>query len=116
MDLQLCVLVQIDLDGRHVRLVVTGRLTETNQRGLHPVIGRARSLTSATEVLVDLTGAEHVEAAAVDLLSWEIDHGDFSAAGGPVAFVLPAPAQPSSPGAAVTTISRGRRRPGRAAA
>lgn len=92
MDHRLSVLVQIDLDGRHVRLIVTGRLTETNQRALYPVIHRARTLTSTTEVLVDLTCAEHLEATAVDLLSWEIDHGDLSTSGGPVDLALPAPA------------------------
>ena len=74
MDRKLSVLVQIDLDGRGLCLVVTGCLTERNHHVLHPVIRRARTLLPPMTVTVDLTGAEHVEATAVDLLRWATDH------------------------------------------
>ena len=74
MDHRLSVLFQMDLDGRSVRLVVTGRLTELNHHVLHPVIHRARTLFPPVTVTVDLTGAERIEETAVDLLRGAIDH------------------------------------------
>ena len=74
MDHKLSVLVQIDLDGRSVRLVVTGCLTELNHHVLHPVIRRARTLLPPVTVTVDLTAAKHIEEIAVDLLCWATDH------------------------------------------
>ena len=87
-DHKLSVLVQIDLDDRGVRLVVTGCLTERNHHVLHPLIRRARTLAPPVTVTVDLTRTEHVEAIAVDLLRWAIDH-DTSL--GPVEILSPAP-------------------------
>lgn len=87
---KLSVLVQVDLDGKHVRLVVTGCLTEVNHRALCPLLRRARTLVPGVEVLVDVTAAHHVETAAVDLLRWAAEHDDDVAGTAPVDFVLPA--------------------------
>ncbi|HST72147.1 MULTISPECIES: hypothetical protein [Kocuria] len=90
MDHKLSVLVQVDLHGAYVRLVVTGCLTEANQHALHPVVARARTLIPPVTVTVDLTCADHVEAGAVDLLRWAVDHDEAAPAAGPVEVVLPA--------------------------
>ncbi|MEB2528516.1 hypothetical protein CIK52_16560 [Kocuria rosea] len=82
MDHKLSVLVQIDLHGAYVRLIVTGCVTEANQHALHPLVARARTLIPPVAVTVDLTTAEHVEAGAVDLLRWALEHND--TATGPV--------------------------------
>lgn len=84
MDHKLSVLVQIDLHGAYVRLVVTGCVTETNQHVLHPLVARARTLIPPVAVAVDLTGADHVEADAVDLLRWALEHLDSADGAGPV--------------------------------
>ena len=86
---KLSVLVQVDLDGRHVRLVVTGCLTEVNHRALCPVVRRARTLVPGIAVIVDATSAHHVEPAAVDLLRWAAEHDDAVEGTQPVEFVLP---------------------------
>lgn len=86
---KLSVLVQVDLDGRHVRLVVTGCLTEINHRALCPVVRRARTLVPGIAVIVDVTSAHHVEPAAVDLLRWAAEHDDAVEGTQPVSFVLP---------------------------
>lgn len=87
---KLSVLVQVDLDGKHVRLVVTGCVTEVNHRALCPLIRRARTLVPGIAVIVDITSAHHVEPAAVDLLRWAADHEDAVRDTPPVQFVLPA--------------------------
>lgn len=89
MDHKLSVLVQIDLQGAYVRLVVTGCLTEANQHALHPVIALARTLIPAVSVTVDLSGASHVEAGAVDLLRWAVTHHETSDGTGPVEVLAP---------------------------
>jgi hypothetical protein len=94
MDHKLSVLVQIDLHGAYVRLVVTGCVTEANQHVLHPLVARARTLIPPVAVAVDLTGAEHVEAHAVDLLRWALEHTDTAAGAGPVE-VLTAAGRPA---------------------
>ncbi|MEX5257968.1 hypothetical protein [Kocuria arenosa] len=90
MNHKLSVLVQIDLHGAYVRLVVTGCVTEANQNVLHPLVARARTLIPPVAVAVDLTGAEHVEEGAVDLLRWALEHSNTSDGAGPVE-VLTAP-------------------------
>jgi hypothetical protein len=87
---KLSVLVQVDLDGRHVRLVVSGCLTEVNHRALCPVIRRARTLVPGIAVVVDVTTAHPVEPAAVELLRWAAEHDDAVQGTPPVEFVLPA--------------------------
>lgn len=86
---KLSVLVQVDLDGKHVRLVVTGCVTELNHRALCPLVRRARSLVPGIAVIVDVTAARHVEPAAVDLLRWAVEHEDAVPDTRPVEFLLP---------------------------
>lgn len=78
------VLVQIDLHGAYVRLIITGVVSVINQHALHPVIARARTLIPSATVTVDLTGTEHVEPGAVDLLHWALEHESAVEATGPV--------------------------------
>lgn len=91
MDHRLSVLVQIDLQGTSVRLVVTGRLTQSNQHALHAAVTRARMLVPLAIVTVDLACAHHVETAAVDLLRWALEQSETTKATGPVKVLLPAP-------------------------
>jgi hypothetical protein len=90
-DPKLSVLVRVDLDGRHLRLIVSGCLSAANQQALHPVIERARTLTPAAEVLVDLTTSGLPEPAAVALLRAGIDQQCRDRPGGRVKLVLPEP-------------------------
>ena len=89
MDHKLSVLVQIDLDGAYVRLLVTGCVTEASQQALYPLIRRARTLIPPVTVTVDLTAAEHVEVVGVDLLRWAVDHDESMGGAGPVQILLP---------------------------
>lgn len=106
------VLVQVDLDGRHIRLVVSGCVTELNHRALCPLVRRARTLAPDIAVVVDLTAAQHVEPVAVDLLRWAAEHEDAVRGAPAVDFVLPA----ELPGHGTVTRLAGwahaRRRPG----
>lgn len=77
---KISVTVQVDLDGKYVRIVATGCLTGASQRALHPLIRRARVLTPGIHVIVDLRGAHLVEPVAVDLVAQQAeqhveDHG-----------------------------------------
>lgn len=96
---KLSVLVQMDLDNRSVRLVVTGCVTEANQHVLYPLVRRARTLIPPVTVSVDLTTADHVEAIAVDLLRWAVDHDESAPGLSPVRVLAPAqlPDHPSAP-------------------
>ena len=76
MDPKISVLADIDMDGTYVSLVVTGRLTEANQQGLHPLIRQARSMAPGGVISVDLRGAEDVEDGAVESLRWAIGHNN----------------------------------------
>lgn len=89
MDHKLSVLIQVDVDGAYVRLVVTGCLTEDNQHALYPLVRRARTLISPVAVTVDLTTAEHVEEGALDLLRWALEHDDTAPGIGPMDIVTP---------------------------
>ncbi|MEX5266039.1 hypothetical protein [Kocuria sp. CPCC 205231] len=113
MDHKLSVLVQIDLHGAYVRLIVTGRLTEANQHALHPLVARARTLIPPVTVSIDLTGAEHVETGAVDLLRWALEHLDTADGTGPVE-VLTATDPPAhhSPHRPVTALASRRGKAG----
>ncbi|MEX5258533.1 hypothetical protein [Kocuria arenosa] len=73
MDLQLSVITDIDPDTHRVRLAVTGALTEANHQLLLRVIQQAQISSSAAAVRVDLTGLQQLEAAAVELMVWELD-------------------------------------------
>ncbi|PLC10842.1 hypothetical protein AUQ48_16090 [Kocuria flava] len=97
MDHKLSVLVQVDLDGAYVRLVVTGCLTEANQHVLYPLVRRARTLIPPVTVTVDLTTAEQVEEGALDLLRWALEHDDTAPAAGPVEVLVPGPMRADGP-------------------
>lgn len=91
MDHHAAVLVQVDHLSASVRLVVSGCLTERNQQAVRPLVLRARTLIPPPTVTVDLTGADHVEAAAVDLLRWTLDEDAMLGEDGPVQLLLPDP-------------------------
>jgi hypothetical protein len=86
---KLSVTVQVDLDGRTVRILVTGCLTEASQRGLHPLVRRARALTPGVHVTVDCTGVEHLEAGGVELLGQALAHGENADRLPPVELLVP---------------------------
>ena len=100
MSHKLSVAVQVDLDGRHVTLRVTaGALTVLSQQGLHTVIGRARTLTPATTVTVDLSTLSRVEASAVGLLRQALEDPGRTGRGGVVRLVMPIAARTAAIGA-----------------
>ena len=100
MSPKLSVAVQVDLDGRHVTLRVTaGALTVLSQQGLHAVIGRARTLTPATTVTVDLSTLSRVEASAVGLLRQALEDPGRTGRGGVVRLVMPIAARTAAIGA-----------------
>lgn len=103
MELQLCVVAETDLDGRRMHLVVSGILTTANQQLLASVITGCRALSTGASLLVDLRAAQHPEAAAMDLLAWELEHDPPASPPCPVSLILPGPmAQPPGCGAAAT--------------
>lgn len=105
MEPKIAVVVQVDLDGRQVRIVATGAVTKVNQRGLCPVIGRARRLVPGIRVVVDLRRAESVEPAAMDLLRWSAEHEAPGAGAHEVEFLL------ADPGTGPATSATGPLRP-----
>ncbi|MEX5294702.1 hypothetical protein QYM41_05395 [Kocuria sp. CPCC 205268] len=84
MEHSLSVVVRIERDTGCVHLVVTGDLTERNHRTLPPLVGRARALFPEASVVVDLTGAQHVEPEGLDLLRWSLDQDLGPESAGPV--------------------------------
>lgn len=86
----LSVVVQIDLHGADVRLVVTGTVTDATQRVLHPLMDRARSILPGAMVWVDLTGADRVETTAVELLQSALQHDHPDSGAGSVKILTPA--------------------------
>lgn len=88
MELQLSVVAETTPDQKQVRLVLTGRLTTTNQHMLYPLIHRAHA--SEAEVIIDLTAVDHLETAALDLLRWDIEHHETTHPVRAVRFVPPA--------------------------
>ncbi|MEX5270412.1 hypothetical protein [Kocuria sabuli] len=114
MDHHAAVLVQVDPLSASVRLVVSGCLTEDNQQAVRPFIVRARTLIPPATVTVDLTGADHVEATAVDLLRWTLDEDAMLEGSGPVELLLPDPLpghRPAQPDRLLAPYG-GRRGPG----
>jgi len=71
---RLSVLVQIDLNGRSVRLVVTGDVTLTNQKALPPLVARARTVFPEATITLDLSASHLVEPLAVELLERHLTH------------------------------------------
>lgn len=84
---KLSVLVQIDLDGRRVTLVVTGSLTAANQQVLPPLVARARIAFPEAEVTVDLQGTHQAESSVIDILRWSLEAAQ--PATGPVQITAP---------------------------
>ncbi|GAA1767102.1 hypothetical protein [Kocuria aegyptia] len=76
MQRKISALVEVDLDGRYVRVSVTGALTRANQQALHPVLRRARATLPAATVSVDLTCVHELEPAAADLLRRAVEHDE----------------------------------------
>lgn len=103
MQRKISVLVEVDLDGRYVRVSVTGALTEVNQQALYPVLRRARTTLPAARVSVDLGCVHEFEPAAVDLLRWAVEHEDDL--GDAVEVLVPASA-PAGPAAAARDARR----------
>ncbi|GEO94127.1 hypothetical protein ACT4S2_14760 [Kocuria turfanensis] len=68
MQRKISVLVEVDLDGRYVRVDVTGAVTAVNQQGLHPVLRRARTMLPAATVRLDLSCVRDLDPHALDLL------------------------------------------------
>jgi hypothetical protein len=96
-ELQLSVIVEVAPDEKLVRLMTTRHLTATNQQVLSSMIHRARALTSSTEVIVDLSAVEHLEAGSLDLLYGQIDHDEPHRPAQPVCFILPEPSPAGGP-------------------
>ncbi|MUN61812.1 hypothetical protein GMA12_01385 [Kocuria sediminis] len=104
MQRKISVLVEVDLDGRHVRVDVTGAVTAVNQQGLHPVLRRARTMLPTATVRLDLSCVRDLEPHALDLLREAVEQdpglGD--------AVEILAPEQMPS-GAAATALAARRR-------
>lgn len=75
MNPRLSVVVQVDVDGRHVVLAVMGTLTSHNQQALPPLVARARTLFPEAGLTVDLEQARAAEPAALDLLARSLRDG-----------------------------------------
>lgn len=90
MDHKISVTVQIDMDGKNIRIITAGCLTRFSQSALLPLIRRARKLTPGARVTLDATPARHVEALGLDLLRDAIDDEVSHGNGPPVQFVVPA--------------------------
>lgn len=91
MDHKLSVTVQIDLDGKHIRILIAGCLTKYSQAALLPVIRRARYLTPGVLVSLDASPARHIDNVAVDLLRDSMAQEASLDKGLPVEFLLPEP-------------------------
>jgi len=94
MNPKLSVLVQVDLEGRHLTLAVTGTLTETNQQALPPLVQRARAAFPHAQLTVDLNHARLAGNTAVELLRRGLlDQAPANGSSGrrPVQITAPAP-------------------------
>src|SRR5699024_4655826 len=65
---KISLLIRADIDLDAIELVVTGCLTEQAGTALLAQVARARMLDPASPLRVDLTGAQHIEPRAVDVL------------------------------------------------
>ncbi|MGX5357662.1 hypothetical protein [Kocuria sp. KH4] len=104
MQRKLPVLVEVDPDGRHVRVHVSGAVTAVNQQGLHPVLRRARTMLPAATVGLDLSCVRDLDPHALDLLRAAVEQDP--ALGDAVEILLP---EQASSGAAVTALAARRR-------
>lgn len=89
MSSKLSVLVQVDLDGRHVAIQVTGALTVVSQQGLHPLIRRGRGLSPGIGVTVDLSVLSSAEPEGLRSLQDAVTDPGLTRRGGEVRVVLP---------------------------
>jgi hypothetical protein len=105
MNPKLSVLVQIDLDGRHVTLDVTGTLTETNQQVLSPLIHRARTTFPEAGLSVNLHRARLGDSAAIDALAGSLQEDSPGTV--PVQITAPAHPVPHHPGQATSAATAG---------
>jgi len=96
MNPKLSVLLQLDLEANHVNVAVTGHLTETNQRALHPLINRARALVPGIRITIDLSGVGLIDTAGLDLLNRALESADRPGSGR-IRLVLPEPPPLPSP-------------------
>lgn len=92
---RLSVLVQIDLNGRTVTLLVTGDVTLTNQKALPPLVARARTVFPEATITLDLSAGHLVEPLALELLERHLTHPALS--GPPVLISPPATSDPVVP-------------------
>lgn len=68
MEHKLQVLVRRDIDRTGAVLQVNGCLTDSSYEALFPLIRRARSLAGGLTVVVDLSGAKHIDVDALHFL------------------------------------------------
>lgn len=106
---RLSVLVQIDLNGHAVTLVVTGEITLTNQKALPPLVARARTFFPEATITLDLSASHLVEPLAVELLERHLAHPALS--GPPVVLRSPVRSHPAA-AAPPTPVPAPRRGPG----
>lgn len=103
MQRKISVLLEVDPDGRCVRLSVTGALTRANQQALHSVLRRARTSLPAARVSVDLTCVHELEPATVDLLRGAVEQD--AGLSGSVEILEPG-AEPAEPAVAALEARR----------
>ncbi|MCM3689432.1 hypothetical protein [Kocuria rosea] len=72
---KLSVLVQVDPDGRHVTLAVTGTLTEAHQPVLPSLVEQARTAFPDARLTVDLHQAQLHGTTAIGLLARDLRSG-----------------------------------------
>jgi hypothetical protein len=89
---KIAVVAVIELDGKHVRLIVTGPLTVDTQSALHPLIRLAGVVTPLARVVVDLTDAQLSDTGAVEALTRDAREGHTGHPCQRVRFILPGPA------------------------
>lgn len=91
LDHKISVTVQVDLDGKNVRIITTGCLTRFSQSALLPIIRRARGLTPGIRVTVDTSPARHIEAAGLEILRDALDYESSQDNEPPVQLLIPTP-------------------------
>lgn len=89
MDHDPSAIVHTDPGRGYMSLLVTGCLTEASLQALYPLIREARMLAPPVSLTVNLTAAEHVDQAAVDLLRWTLKHDATMDGAIPVEILLP---------------------------
>ena len=80
MNHKLNVLIRLDIDHTQAIVQVNGCLTDAGHQALFPLIRRTRSLANGLAVIVDTTGAQHIDVAGLHYLNCFA--ADETAAGG----------------------------------